>query len=68
MNITNHLAEVILATESDAILVAGRDGIICFWNLGAVRIFGFLAEEAIGLSRSDHSRGTTHATLGRVRR
>ncbi len=52
MNITNHLAEVILATESDAILAADCDGVICFWNPGAVRIFGFLVEEAIGLSLS----------------
>ena len=50
MNITDRLAQAILATKSDAILVADRDGIICFWNPGAVRIFGFVVEEAIGRS------------------
>jgi len=48
--ITDRLAQAILATESDAILVADRDGTICFWNPGAVRIFGFVAEEAMGRS------------------
>ena len=50
MNITDCLAQAILATKSDAILVADRDGTICFWNPGAVRIFGFVAEEAVGRS------------------
>jgi PAS domain S-box-containing protein len=48
MSITDHLAEAILETQSDAILVADRDGVIRFWNPGAVRIFGFTAEEAVG--------------------
>ncbi|HWL31224.1 MAG TPA: PAS domain S-box protein [Xanthobacteraceae bacterium] len=48
MSITDHLAHAILETQSDAILVADRDGIIRFWNPGAVRIFGFAVEEAVG--------------------
>jgi PAS domain S-box-containing protein len=48
MTVTAHLAEAILETQSDAILVADRDGVIRFWNPGAVRIFGFTAEEAVG--------------------
>jgi PAS domain S-box-containing protein len=50
MNIPDHLAQTILSTESDAILVADRQGIIRFWNAGAVRIFGFASVEAIGKS------------------
>ena len=48
MNIPDHLARTILSTESDAILVADRDGIIRFWNAGATRIFGFASREAVG--------------------
>ncbi len=44
------LAKSLLATRSDAIVVADRDGIIRFWNPGAERIFGHSAEEAIGRS------------------
>lgn len=42
------LADAILTTAADAILLADPDGIIRFWNPGAVRIFGFSAEEAVG--------------------
>ncbi len=35
---------------SDAILYAGKDGLISYWNAGAERIFGFSAEEAVGQS------------------
>ena len=35
---------------SDAIVACDPDGIIRFWNGGAVRIFGFAASEAIGQS------------------
>jgi PAS domain S-box-containing protein len=50
MNIPDHLAQTILSTESDAILIADRDGVIRFWNAGAVSIFGFASAEAIGQS------------------
>ncbi len=44
------LADAILGTASDAIMLANPNGIIRFWNPGAVRIFGFSSEEAIGQS------------------
>ncbi|MGE3148256.1 MAG: PAS domain-containing protein [Pseudorhodoplanes sp.] len=44
------LGEALLATASDAILAIDRRGMICFWNPGAARVFGFTAEEAIGAS------------------
>lgn len=50
MNIIDNLPQAILATESDAILVADRGGFICLWNPGAVRIFGYNAEESLGHS------------------
>lgn len=50
MTTDNILADAILNTMSDAILVTDRNGKISFWNPGAVRIFGFAAEEAIGRS------------------
>lgn len=47
-NSSFRLGEAVLNTASDAILAADRQGVISFWNRGAVRIFGFTAEEAIG--------------------
>lgn len=44
------VAQAILAGESDAIVATDRDGQIAFWNPGAVRIFGFTREEALGRS------------------
>lgn len=49
-DIASHLGNTILKTTSDAILVADRQGVIRFWNPGAMRIFGFAAEDAIGVS------------------
>lgn len=34
----------------DAVLYAGKDGRIVYWNAGAERIFGFTASEALGQS------------------
>ena len=42
------LIEAILGTVSDAIIATDADGLISFWNPGAVRIFGFTSEEAVG--------------------
>jgi PAS domain S-box-containing protein len=42
------LADAILSTAADAILLADPDNIIRFWNPGATRIFGFSPEEAVG--------------------
>jgi PAS domain S-box-containing protein len=37
-------------SAADAIIAAGTDGRIVFWNPAAERIFGFSAEEALGQS------------------
>ena len=44
------VAEAILSTRSDAIVAADRDGIIGFWNPGAVRLFGYSHDEAMSRS------------------
>ncbi len=50
MNPSDLLAEAILSTRSDAIIAADREGIICFWNPGAERIFGHASNDVIGRS------------------
>jgi PAS domain S-box-containing protein len=45
-----NLADAILAASADAILATDRQGLIRFWNPGAVRIFGFPQQEALGAS------------------
>lgn len=42
--------ETFALAAGDAIIAAGSDGRICFWNPAAERIFGFTAEEAVGHS------------------
>jgi PAS domain S-box-containing protein len=44
------MAQSLLVMRSDAIIAANRDGVICFWNPGAERIFGYLRGDAIGRS------------------
>ncbi len=44
------IANALLQSEGDAIVVCDREGIIRVWNPGAVRIFGFSEEEAVGQS------------------
>jgi PAS domain S-box-containing protein len=44
------LTEALLQGASDAIVATDRQGRITFWNPGAVRIFGFTADEAKGQS------------------
>ncbi|MGB6537920.1 MAG: PAS domain S-box protein [Xanthobacteraceae bacterium] len=44
------LPDALLAARSDAIIAADREGIICFWNPGAQRLFGYSVTEAIGRS------------------
>jgi PAS domain S-box-containing protein len=50
MNVADLIAQSLLATRSDAIIAAGHDGIICFWNPGAERVFGYARGDAIGRS------------------
>ncbi len=50
IKIRAQLGEAILVSPADAILATDRDGAIHFWNPGAVRIFGFTEEEAVGAS------------------
>ena len=47
-NVPRGLIEAVLGTVSDAIIASDADGFISFWNPGAVRIFGFTSEEAVG--------------------
>jgi PAS domain S-box-containing protein len=44
------IAAALLHSSADAIIATDRDGAITFWNPGAVRIFGFTADEATGRS------------------
>ena len=46
----SQIAQALLASGSDAIVAADRDGIIRHWNQGAERIFGHSAAEAVGKS------------------
>lgn len=43
-----NFTERLLAGMSEAIIYADADGVIRHWNHGAVRIFGFTANEALG--------------------
>lgn len=44
------LADALLASSSDAIIAIDRNNVVTFWNPGAVRIFGFSADDALGRS------------------
>jgi PAS domain S-box-containing protein len=50
MNVSNLIAQSLLGKRSDAIIAADHDGIVCFWNPGAERVFGYSRGEAIGRS------------------
>jgi PAS domain S-box-containing protein len=50
MSFSDTLATAVLATSSDAIIAADKEGIIRFWNPGAERIFGYAKDAAIGQS------------------
>ncbi len=44
------LGATVIRTIPDAVIYADHRGVIRFWNAGAMRIFGFSADEAIGRS------------------
>jgi PAS domain S-box-containing protein len=48
MDICSLIADAILHSGSDAIVAADEHGMIRFWNPGAVRLFGYSADEANG--------------------
>ena len=67
------LCRAVLETEGDAIIAADGEGIICFWNPGAERIFGYRSSEALGQSldiiiperlRESHWHGYRHVMSG----
>jgi len=45
---SDSVARGLLASEGDALLAVDRNGVIRFWNPGAVRMFGFSQAEALG--------------------
>jgi PAS domain S-box-containing protein len=50
MTVPPGIIEALLSSASDAVIATDHAGNIIFWNPGAVRIFGFAADEAIGRS------------------
>lgn len=40
----------LIENTADAILVADKQGLIRYWNIGAERMFGYSAAEAVGQS------------------
>jgi PAS domain S-box-containing protein len=44
------VATALLQSAADAVIATDREGMITFWNPGAVRIFGHTSEEATGQS------------------
>jgi PAS domain S-box-containing protein len=50
MGQVERLGRVLLEAAPDAIVFADGEGIIRFWNPGAVRMFGFTVAEAVGQS------------------
>ncbi|CFX25585.1 Transcriptional regulator [Candidatus Filomicrobium marinum] len=46
----DHFSRALVENIPDAVLYAGKDGRIVYWNAGAERIFGFTASEALGQS------------------
>ena len=48
MDIPRVLARSLLSAAADAIVATDRDGVIRFWNKGAVRIFQYAEDEATG--------------------
>lgn len=62
----------IVSSSSEAIIGKTIDGTIVNWNIGAERIYGYSAQEAVGrnidfLAPDDASRAEIHSLLQRVR-
>ena len=60
----------IIEHSQDAIILANFDGVIQLWNLGAIKMFGYSSEEAVGQTldiiipdrfRDSHWSGFKHA-------
>ncbi|GAB4302210.1 MAG: PAS domain S-box protein [Desulfuromonadia bacterium] len=47
---TEEMCHKLMDATPDAVMIADRQGVICYWNDAAVRIFGFSHDEAIGSS------------------
>lgn len=46
----DNFATTLLASMPDAVVYSDAEGLIRFWNQGAIRIFGFSASDALGAS------------------
>lgn len=49
-SLRSQVADAVLDGATDAIISSDAEGIIRFWNPGAVRLFGFTEAEALGRS------------------
>lgn len=45
---TQQILAAVVESSDDAIIVRGMDGLITYWNLGAERLYGYTAREAVG--------------------
>jgi PAS domain S-box-containing protein len=50
MDLPALIAEAVLGGKSEAVIAADQEGIVCFWNPGAERLFGYSCAEAVGRS------------------
>ena len=50
MTVPPELIDALLTSASDAVIATDHAGNITFWNPGAIRIFGFTVDEAVGRS------------------
>jgi len=48
MDLNSSIAYALLSSEADAIIAGDHEGLIKFWSPGAVRIFGYSADDALG--------------------
>lgn len=73
-NVDRNLGEMLIEQAPDAIIFAGKDGLIETWNAAATAMFGFTAEQALGQNldiivpesfRAAHWKGFDHALESR---